>query len=120
MTMGGGLDEGMLRVANYQKHPTNDLYKVFFFYKKEQANFFASLLDENKLFYERDEDVKNGEPIYFFAIKTKDLTKVYVLNNIAIGKYRGNLIKSKIGRVIVIAFGLFIVLFAFIGYLLSR
>jgi hypothetical protein len=120
MTMGGGLDEGMLRVANYQKHPTNDLYKVFFFYKKEQADFFASLLEENKLFFERDEDVKNGEPIYLFAIKTKDLEKVYTLNNIAIGKYRGNLIKSKYGRAFVVAFGLFIVLFALIGYLLSR
>jgi hypothetical protein len=119
-TMGGGLDEGMLRVTNYKDHPTNQFYKVFFFYKQEQADYFASLLKEKNLFFERDEDIKLGEPIYLFAIKKKDLATVYTLNNIAIGKFRGKFITNKFGRIALIIFGFAIIALAIIGYFISR
>ena len=114
---GGGLDEGMLKVTNYQNHPTNELYKVFFFYKKEQADFFASLLDDKNIVYERDLGKKNDEPIHLFGIKKRDLSKVYKLNDIAIGKFRNKFISNKYTRIGVIVFGLFIIILALIGYI---
>jgi hypothetical protein len=119
-TMGGGLDEGMLRVTNYKDHPTNQFYKVFFFYKEEQANYFEELLKEKNIFFERDEDLKLGESIYLFAIKKKDLTVVYRLNNIVIGKFRGKFISNKYGRIALIIFGFAVIAVAIMGYFKSR
>jgi hypothetical protein len=120
MTYGSGLDEGMLRVANYKNHPTNEYYKVFFFYKKEQADYFATLLKDNNIWFEQDEAERAGEPMYLFGIKKKDLDSVHKLNNIAIGKFRPKLIPSKSGRIALVVFGLLIIALSVIGYLKSR
>lgn len=120
MALGSGLDEGMLRVTNYQNHPTNNAYKVFFFYNKEQANYFVSLLKEKNIWFEQDEDVKANAPIYLFGIKKKDLEKVHVINNITIGKFREKLIPSKAGRIVVIVIGLSIIIFSILGYFMSK
>ncbi|MFP5470332.1 MAG: hypothetical protein ACLGGV_01950 [Bacteroidia bacterium] len=120
MTYGSGLDEGMLRVANYKDHPTNPYYKVFFFYKKEQADYFASLLKENNVWAEQDEAERAGEPMYLFGIKKKDLELVHKLNNIAIGKFRQKLIPNKYGRIFIVVFGIVVIALSIIGYFKGR
>ena len=120
MTRGGGLDEGILRITNYHDHPTNDRYKVFFFYSEEQADYFESLLKEANLFYERDETEKNDAPYYLFGIKKKDLTAVYKLNNIAIGKFRSKFISNKTARIFIIIFGLITIAISVFGYIKSH
>lgn len=120
MTRGAGLDEGLLRVTNYQNHPSNEMYKVFFFFSEEQADFFESLLQETDLFYERDLTEKNNEPFHVFGIKKKDLARVYKLNDIAIGKFRNKLIPNKYTRISIITFGLIVITIALIGYFKSH
>lgn len=120
MSSGGGLDEGLIRVTNYQNHPTNDMYKVFFFYKKEQADYFETLLKEKSIFYERDITEKNNEPFHIFGIKKKDLKAVYKLNDITIGKFRNKLIPNKYSRIGVVIFGLVVILIALLGYIKTR
>lgn len=117
MIRGGGLDEGILKVTNYQNHPTNDFYKVFFFYKNEQADFFESLLKEQNIFFERDLSEKNNEPIHLFGIKKKDLKVVYKINDAAIGAFRNKIISNKYARYAVIAFGIIVVALAVAGYI---
>ena len=38
------LDEGLIKLVNHKDHPTNKAYKVFFFYKKHEAEHFKTLL----------------------------------------------------------------------------
>ena len=45
------MDEGVLKLTNHKDHPTNKAYKVFFFYKKEQSEYFKEMLDKNNIFY---------------------------------------------------------------------
>ena len=120
MSAGSGLDEGLIRVANYQNHPTNDFYKVFFFYEEAQADFFEGLLKEANIWYERSLGEKKGEPLHLFGIKKKDLNKVYRLNNIAIGKFRRKFVPNKYQRIAVVLVGFIIVLIALIGFIKSR
>ena len=54
------IDEGMIKLTNHNDHPTNKAYKVFFFYKEEQSNFFKKILEEENIFYEYGEDENRG------------------------------------------------------------
>jgi hypothetical protein len=38
------LDEGLIKLVNHKDHPTNKAYKVFFFYKRHEAEHFKTLL----------------------------------------------------------------------------
>ena len=42
------LDEGLIKLVNHKDHPTNKAYKVFFFYKKQEAEYFKTLLYNKK------------------------------------------------------------------------
>ena len=113
------MNEGFLRITNHQDHPTNNAYKVFFFYIKEQADYFESLLKEEEIKYELGEDVKNGKPIFMFGVLQTDLDKVRELNYLALGKYRRPIFGSKINQYFVLILGAAILIFAIISFIMN-
>ena len=55
------LDEGLIKLVNHKDHPTNKAYKVFFFYKKHEAEHFKNLLLKENIHFEyADEPNKRG------------------------------------------------------------
>lgn len=114
------MNEGFLRITNHQDHPTNNAYKVFFFYIKEQADFFESLLKEKGIKYESGEDEKNGKPIYMFGVLQTDLNVVKELNYLALGKYRRPIFGSKLNQYFILVIGAAILLFALISFMMNK
>ena len=56
------LDEGLVKLVNHKDHPTNKAYKVFFFYKKQEAEHFKNLLLKKNIHFEyADEPNKRGK-----------------------------------------------------------
>ena len=46
------LDEGLIKLVNHKDHPTNKAYRVFFFYKKHEAEHFKKLLLKENIHFE--------------------------------------------------------------------
>lgn len=113
------MNEGFLRITNHQDHPTNNAYKVFFFYIKEQADYFENLLKENGIKYELGEDVKNGKPIYMFGVLQTDLDTVKELNYLALGKFRRPIFGNKINQYFILFLGAAILIFAIISFIMN-
>lgn len=114
------MNEGFLRITNHQDHPTNNAYKVFFFYIKEQADYFEGLLKGKGIRYESGEDEKNGKPIYMFGVLQTDLDVVKELNYLALGKFRQRTFGNKINQYFILLLGAVILLFALISYIMNR
>ena len=110
------IDEGMIKLTNHNDHPTNKAYKVFFFYKEEQSNFFKKTLEEENIFYEYGEDENSRGKIFLFGVRKTDNLKVSKLNYITLGKFRDPFIKQKWAQYLVIFLSIFIVLFAIISF----
>lgn len=113
------MNEGILRITNHQIHPTNKNYKVFFFYIEKQANYFESLLNEKKIWFERDKENRGDKVMFLFAIKMTNIREVNKLNYLAIGKYRTPIFNNKYIRYIVVSLGIIILILGIVGYLLS-
>jgi len=98
------MNDGLLQVTNHRDHPTNKAYKVFFFRKKEEADYFEKLILEKNIKYEKgSEDTEKG-PLYLFGIRKTDLRTVIRLNYIAIGKYRNPIFSNPCVKYILIVF----------------
>ena len=110
------IDEGMIKLTNHKDHPTNKAYKIFFFYKKNQADYFKSKLEEEAIFFEYDEDVNKKGNIFLFGIRKTDNLKVSELNYITLGNFRDPFIKQKWAQYLVILLSLFILIFAIISF----
>ena len=110
------LDEGLIKLVNHKDHPTNKAYKVFFFYKKQEAEYFKTLLlKENIQFEYADEPNKRGE-IFFFGIRKTDNQKVLNLNYQTIGKFRSPFISQSWAQYALIILSFLIVIFAVISF----
>ena len=48
------MDEGLIKLTNHKDHPTNKAYKVFFFYKRDQADHFEKILISKKFLLKRE------------------------------------------------------------------
>ena len=111
------IEEGFIKLTNYTDHPTNKAYKVFFFYKKEQADYFKLLLEKENLFFELEKDkIKRGD-IYLFGIKKTDNKKVTKLNYITLGKFRTRFISQKWAQFLILSLGFIIFAFALFSFL---
>ena len=113
------MSEGFLQVTNHKEHPTNKAYKVFFFYSQQECDYFASLLKEKSIFFERGTDQTKRGTIYMFAIRKTDLKKVGDLNYETLGKFRKPIFTNKKLQYFVLGLGAFIVLITIISYLMN-
>ena len=112
--------ESSLDFTNWRDHPTNGEYRVYFFYKEEQAEFFANMLKDRNWEFERDtEPLEEGKTRYYFAIHKRYWDQIKDLNNIAIGKYRKRFIPDKIFMWIILVVGFGVLALAILGAIVS-
>lgn len=109
-------DTSLFRIKNYNVHPNDRKYWVFFFSDHSMAEFFESLLKENSIEFEKDirEDLVKRE---LYGIHKRDLERVLVLNNIAIGKFRKPFIEDPTLRYVIIAISILAVGLGIYGFL---
>ena len=110
------MDEGLLKLTNHKDHPTNKAYKVFFFYKKEQSEYFKEMLDKNNIFYEFGIDENNQRKVFLFGIRKSDNAQVLEINYITFGKFRDTIIRQKWAQYTVILLGIIIIIFSVFSY----
>ena len=110
------MDEGLLKLTNHKDHPTNKAYKVFFFYKEEQSEYFKEMLDKNNIFYEFGIDENNQRKVFLFGIRKSDNAQVLEINYITLGKFRDPFIRQKWAQYTVILFGIIIIIFSVFSY----
>ena len=110
------MDEGVLKLTNHKDHPTNKAYKVFFFYKKEQSEYFKEMLDKNNIFYEFGIDENNQRKVFLFGIRKSDNAQVLEINYTTLGKFRDPFIRQKWAQYTVILLGIIIIIFSVFSY----
>ncbi len=110
----------MFNITNYKEHPTRKTYTVFHFYHQDRADFFKSLLLEESIWFESEDEIQEDRTIYFFGIKNSDLKKVEKLNYLVSAKYRKPIFSNKILRWVLMFFALLVLAFIIMGYLHSK
>ena len=114
------MSEGLLQVTNHRDHPTNKAYKVFFFLKKEEADYFEKLITEKKIKHEKGSEETEKGKLYLFGIRKTDLQTVNKLNYIAIGKYRNPIFSNPSVKYILITFLIIMTFFIVISYYMNN
>lgn len=109
-------DEGFLKLTNHKEHPTNKAFKVFFFYKKTQSNYFEEELKQNGIPFEKGEETTNNGQVYLFGIRKTDNREVSKINYTTLGKFRTPFITKKWVQYLIIIIGILIVGFAILSY----
>lgn len=112
--------ENLFNLTNYRDHPENNNYKVIFYYNLEQANYFKSLLQKEGIEFESFLEKDSKKELMLFGIHKRDFTKSLVLNDASFAKYKKRFISNSWIRNAVLFITLGIVLFALIGYFLSK
>jgi hypothetical protein len=110
----------LYKFTNQMPHPERKGYEVYHFGTLAEADFFENQLKEKKLFYERAEDVINDKTIYLFGVKADDMDAVDSANFLTKGTYRNPMVTDKTLRFALVIFGLAIIAFAVIGYIISN
>lgn len=110
----------IISLVNHQSHPSRPGYMVYHFKLAEHADYFEELLKEKEFFYERHDEIRQEERIYWFGVRDQDNDAVEILNYTVKGKFRKPLIKDKAARYFVIAIGVGIILVAIIGAIISN
>ena len=105
-----------LILTNHKDHPTNKAYKVFFFYKEEQSEYFKEMLDKNNIFYEFGIDENNQRKVFLFGIRKSDNAQVLEINYTTLGKFRDPFIRQKWAQYTVILLGIIIIIFSVFSY----
>lgn len=108
----------MLKLINFQDHPTNSNKKVFFFKDSLHANYFEVMLIESRISYEKQIDEAGDQTIYF-GIKKTDFKAVQRLNYLTIGHFRKPFIPDKFFRYFIIILSFLVLGLAILGAILS-
>ena len=110
---------GNLNLVNYKDHPADENYKILNFNSIEESDLFESLVKEQELWYEKDTEMHDGAPLYLFAVRNRDFDKVQRINFEVNAKFRKPMIRSTIGKYMLVGFLFFIITLALIGYFKS-
>ena len=110
------LDEGLIKLVNHKDHPTNKAYRVFFFYKKHEAEHFKNLLLKENIHFEYADEHNKRVKIFLFVIRKTDNQKVLELNYKTIGEFRSRFIAKPWAQYAVIILSFLIVIFAVISF----
>jgi hypothetical protein len=110
------MEEGFLKLTNHKEHPTNKAFKVFFFYKKIQAEYFENELKIRGIIFEKGEETTNNGLVYLYGIRKTDNREVSQINYTTLGKFRTPFITKKWVQYLIIIIGILIVSFAIFSY----
>jgi len=108
-------DLPVLNFNNYEVHPVQKNYMVFFFAKEDASRHFEILLAKNNIEFEKDV-TDNFRKKYLFGVKRRDFRKVTKLNDITNGLYRERTIANKITGNSILIITTVLILLAIIGY----
>lgn len=106
--------------VNYVDHPTNKSYRLFNFNSQREADLFEEMLTKQKIWFEKDVEDHEGEPLYLFAVNERDFSKAQNANFMVSAKTRSFLIPNRILRYTLLLFIFGIITLAIIGYLKAR
>lgn len=107
---------GKLGLVNYIDHPTNKKYKVFNFNTLHEAELFEKRLQQEKVWFEKDEEEHENETLYLFAVENKQFEKAQKANFFVSAQTRKNIIPNAYLRYALLIFVFGIVALAIIGY----
>lgn len=110
----------IMSLVNHQEHPTRPGYLVYHFKIAEHATYFEELLKEKDLFYERFDEARQGESVFWFGVRDRDHDAVEIINYTVKGKFRKPMIHDKGARYFVVALGILIILLAIIGAVMNN
>jgi len=109
------MDLPILNFNNYEVHPTEKNYMVFFFAEEDASRHFEILLAQNNISFEKDE-TENYRKRFLFGVKKRDFKKVSKLNDLTKGLYRKRTIANKITGNSILIITVSIILLAIFGY----
>jgi hypothetical protein len=119
-TIVGNLAIPLMSWVNHQPHPTRPGYMVYHYKDAEHARYFQELMEERALFYERFDENRDGEEVYWFGVRDQDQDAVEIINYTVKGKFRKPLIRDKGARYVILGLGLIMVLLAIVGAIMSN
>jgi hypothetical protein len=105
-----------LGFVNYVQHPDNKNYVVFRFADNKRAVSFQESLSTQKIWFEKDEDVKRNKPYYLFAIHNSDFKKVERINYDVEALHKKPIIPFKGLRWSLLIFSFSVLILATVGY----
>ncbi len=108
---------GRWGLVNYAEHPTNKAYRLFNFNSQVEADLFEEILTKEKIWFEKDVEDHQNEPLYLFAVNERDFSKAQNANFMVSAKTRSFLIPNAIFRYALVLFFLGLLTLAIIGYL---
>ena len=109
-----------MRLVNYHEHEADNRYMVFIFHENEHADYFALLLKDGSVDFERFFDDESDPPQTLFGVKKSYLDYALKMNYLVHAKYRRPFIKSTFLKwTLLIVTGSFLAL-AVIGYIKSH
>ena len=105
-----------LGLVNYVQHPSNPSYIVYRFPDKERAASFEIELNNNSIWFEKDEENKRGKVYTLFVVHKNDFKVTEQINFKVEAKHKKPFIPFKGFRFIVLFIGLGLLLLSVIGY----
>lgn len=105
-----------LGLVNYLQHPSNPSYIVYRFPDKERAASFEIELNNNSIWFEKDEENKRGKVYTLFGVHKNDFKVTEQINFKVEAKHKKPFIPFKGFRFIVLFIGLGLLLLSVIGY----
>lgn len=104
-------------LSNYKEHPVKTNYLVFKFTNPAMGLYFESLLEENNISFEKDDEGHGQNDLLLYGVKTTYREEAVRLNFLAYAKLRKPLIPNVYLRYTVLLFFGFLVFLAIFGYI---
>jgi len=105
-----------LGFVNYVQHPSDSRYVVFRFSDINRATDFETALVEQKIWFERDTEMKRTVEVILFGIHKTDFNKAQTINFRVEGKHKKPIIPFKGLRYGILLVGLSLLTLAVVGY----
>ncbi|NNE55546.1 MAG: hypothetical protein HKN32_05970 [Flavobacteriales bacterium] len=109
-----------LRFTNFFEHQGDSRYLVYEFFHEHIADHFEALLQERNVEFERFLDEENDPPITLFGVNKRFRTQSDQCNYLTHAHFRNPMIGNSWLRWGLVIFGIALVTFALIGYILSK
>lgn len=110
----------IMSMVNHQEHPTRPGYLVYHFKVQEQAEYFEEIMRQKELFYERFDEKRGPDMIFWFGVRDKDHHQVEIVNYTVKGKFRKPMISDKGARYFIVGLGVALIFLAIIGAIVSH
>ncbi len=105
-----------LGLVNYIRHPENADYVVFRFVDENRANHFEETLNDQTIWFEREQDQIKTRTVHLFAIHKNDYKKVTQINFLTEAQFRTPMIPTKGLRYGLIIVTLTLIVISIIGF----